>query len=132
VAAETDGGLTDQRSGPLAVHATYLDSLGMRELHGHLDLMLLAVLQSGPLHGYALISELARRSDQAFQVPEGSVYPALQRLERHGWVESQWSNGRRRRRTYALTAAGERHLAKATHEWRRFSARLNCVLEVTA
>ncbi len=102
------------------------------ELHGHLDLMLLAVLKDGPLHGYALITELARRSDQAFQVPEGSVYPALQRLERRGYVQSQWSDSGRRRRTYALTAVGQRQLATGTRDWWQFSARLNCVLGVTA
>lgn len=102
------------------------------DLHGHLDLMLLAILADNPSHGYALISELARRSDDAFQVPEGSVYPALQRLERHGWVQSQWTDGGRRRRTYALTSAGQRQLATATRDWRQFSLRLNCVLGVTA
>jgi PadR family transcriptional regulator, regulatory protein PadR len=103
-----------------------------QDLHGHLDLMVLAVLRGGPMHGYGLITELARRSNEAFQVPEGSLYPALQRLENKGWVSSEWSDTGRRRRTYALTAAGERQLAAAAGEWRQFSARLNCLLEVTA
>lgn len=99
-------------------------------LRGHLDALLLAVLTEGPRHGYALISELARRSDGAFQVPEGSVYPALQRLERRGLITSEWTDTGRRRRTYALTAAGRRALAAATREWRTFSAQLDRVLGV--
>ncbi len=100
-------------------------------LHGHLDMLLLAVLRDGPLHGYALISELARRSDSAFQVPEGSAYPALQRLEKRGLVSSAWTDGGRRRRTYSLTTAGHRALSTSTKQWRVFSGQLNRVLGVT-
>ncbi len=101
-------------------------------LHGHLDLLLLAVLRDGPLHGYALISELSRRSDQAFLIPEGSAYPALKRLEQRGLVSSAWSDEGRRRRTYSLTAAGHQALRTSTQRWQLFSGQLNRVLGVTA
>jgi PadR family transcriptional regulator, regulatory protein PadR len=91
--------------------------LGM-DLRGHLDLLLLATLrQTGPVHGYALITALRDRSGGAFDLPEGTVYPALHRLERDGAVASAWDSGTaRKRRVYTLTPAGEMALAaKRTH-----------------
>jgi|SRR5690348_6676284 len=81
--------------------------LGM-DLRGHLDLLILATLRhAGPVHGYALISALRERSDGIFDLPEGTVYPALHRLEYDGLISSEWStDAPRRRRTYRLTAAG--------------------------
>ena len=75
-------------------------------MRGHLDGLVLAVLASGPSHGYGLIEALRDRSGGVFDLPEGSVYPALHRLERAGLVASGWSEvGGRRRRVYRLTAA---------------------------
>jgi PadR family transcriptional regulator len=91
--------------------------LGM-DLRGHLDLLLLATLRhTGPVHGYALITALRDRSDGAFDLPEGTVYPALHRLERDGSVASTWDTGApRKRRIYTLTPAGEAAFAvKQTH-----------------
>jgi len=93
------------------------------DLRGHLDLLLLATLaRGGPAHGYALITALRNRSDGAFDLPEGTVYPALHRLERDGWVASRWSDeGARRRRVYELTDAGEAALSAKRREWRAFA-----------
>ena len=62
----------------------------MSDVHGHLDTMLLAILGSGPMHGYAVVQELKGRSGGTFDLPEGSVYPALHRLERNGLLRSRW------------------------------------------
>jgi PadR family transcriptional regulator PadR len=94
------------------------------DLRGHLDLLLLAVLeQRGALHGYALITALRDGSDGVFDLPEGTVYPALHRLERDGLVASDWSaDGKRRRREYVLTPDGRAALAVRRTEWTRFAA----------
>lgn len=91
-------------------------------LHGHLDALLLAVLESGALHGYAIIEELRARSGGVLSLPTGTIYPALRRLERAGFVESEWStvNGRERR-TYRLTGPGQRALAGERTSWGEFS-----------
>src|SRR6266498_4358876 len=91
-------------------------------LKGHLDMLLLAAVQAGPAHGYALAETLRARSDGAFDLPEGTLYPALHRLERAGLLSSRWSEvGGRRRRVYQLTAKGHRALAKRHGEWREFA-----------
>ncbi len=91
-------------------------------LKGHLDLLLLAVLENGPAHGYAIIDTLRRRSEGTFDLPEGTIYPALHRLEESGWLSSQWSEeAGRRRRVYALTHKGRQVLAKRQQEWRQFA-----------
>lgn len=93
------------------------------ELRGHLDLMLLGTLrQIGPAHGYALITGLRERSGGTFDLPEGTVYPALHRLERDGLVVSEWdTSAPRRRRVYQLTSAGQAALAVKRREWRIFA-----------
>jgi DNA-binding PadR family transcriptional regulator len=99
-------------------------------LKGHLDLILLATLCSGAAHGYAVIEELNRRSGGTFELPEGTVYPALHRLERNGLLESRWSEeSGRRRRVYAVTADGREALKRHREEWRRFSEGVNAVLQ---
>ena len=93
------------------------------ELKGHLDGLILSVLARGPLHGYAVIEALRDRSGGVFDLPEGSVYPALHRLERAGLVASGWSEvGGRRRRVYSLTVSGRRAAEERRSEWRSFSA----------
>ncbi|GAA1998435.1 helix-turn-helix transcriptional regulator [Catenulispora subtropica] len=92
-------------------------------MRGHLDGLVLAVLTAGPAHGYGLIEALRERSDGFFDLPEGSVYPALHRLERAGLVASGWSEaGGRRRRVYSLTTTGRRAAQERQSEWRSFSA----------
>jgi PadR family transcriptional regulator PadR len=91
-------------------------------LKGHLDLLLLAVLAGGPAHGYAIIEALRQRSGGTFDLPEGTIYPALHRLEASGLLASVWSEvGGRRRRIYRLTSRGEQALASRQQEWQQFS-----------
>ncbi len=98
-------------------------------LKGHLDALLLAVLSRGPLHGYAVIEELGRRSDGALALPEGTVYPALHRLEAAGLLSSAWSkDSGRRRRVYELTRRGQRELGLRRGDWREFSRAVEAVL----
>ncbi len=98
-------------------------------LRGHLEGLLLAVLRDEPGHGYALTQRLAVRSGGELTVPEGSLYPALQRLERRGLVTSKWdrSDGRRRR-VYRIAAAGRRQASAAARDWQRFSTAVDRVL----
>jgi PadR family transcriptional regulator PadR len=102
-------------------------------LRGHLDRLLLAVLAEAPGHGYELSRRLTAHSGGAFDVNEGSLYPALHRLERARLVESAWSTSDgRRRRVYRLTAAGRRATRESQREWRTFSAAVERVLGATA
>jgi PadR family transcriptional regulator PadR len=99
-------------------------------LKGHLELLLLAALQDRPAHGYAIAETLRARSAGTFDLPEGTLYPALHRLERAGLMSSRWSevNGRRRR-VYQLTAKGSRALARQQGEWRDFARAVRAVVE---
>jgi len=99
-------------------------------LKGHLDAMLLAVLEPGPLHGYAVIDALRTRSGGRFDLPTGTIYPALHRLERARLVKSTWSvvSGRRRR-SYQLTQAGKRALTDERHQWREFVTGVSSLLD---
>jgi DNA-binding PadR family transcriptional regulator len=99
-------------------------------LRGHLDGLLLSVLADGPRHGYAVIELLRTRSAGVLDLPTGTVYPALRRLERQGWADCDWDepDGLRRRRTYRITEAGHRHLRERRVEWRVFSAAIERVL----
>jgi PadR family transcriptional regulator len=99
-------------------------------LKGHLDGMLLAVLEREPLHGYAVIDALREGSGERFDLPTGTVYPALHRLERAGLVKSTWSvvSGRRRR-SYELTTAGRRALVDERRGWREFATGVSSLLE---
>lgn len=99
-------------------------------LKGHLDGILLAVLEPGPLHGYAIMEALRVRSGGHVDLPTGTVYPALHRLERAGLVAANWSQaGGRRRRVYDLTPAGTRALDAERSTWRDFSAAVSALLQ---
>lgn len=98
-------------------------------VRGHLDGMLLAVLEPGPLHGYAIITAVQRRSGGALDLRTGTVYPALNRLERLGLLTSSWeATGERRRRRYELTDAGRAGLAGERQAWREFTEAIGSVL----
>lgn len=99
-------------------------------LKGHLDLIVLAALSTGPAHGYAVIEAIRRRSGQAFDLPEGTIYPALHRLELAGLLSSRWvtAESGRRRRVYALTQRGHRALSEQSDVWRQFSAAIGNLL----
>lgn len=98
-------------------------------LKGHLDLLILAVLADGAKHGYAVIDDLKVRSASAFDLPEGTVYPALHRLEKAGFLSSDWSTASgRRRRTYQLTDRGHGALREKRRSWDEFTTAMNDVL----
>jgi len=98
-------------------------------LRGHLDAMILAVLEKEPLHGYAIIEALSLRSGGELDLPTGTVYPALRRLEAAGHLKSTWATASgRKRRTYTLSVGGRRALAKQRDEWQVFSAVVDGVL----
>ena len=103
--------------------------MNRERLKGNLDLLLLAVLAAGPGHGYAIISALRDRSGGTFDLPEGTVYPALHRLEDAGLLASSWAdvNGRRRR-VYGLTDRGAAALAAEQAEWRIFAVGVQAVV----
>ena len=97
---------------------------------GALEMMVLQTLQQQPLHGYALVQHIKRSSNQLLQVEEGSLYPALQRMLKAGWVKAQWgvSSSRRRVRTYELTASGKKHLAREVSSFERMLEGIRLVL----
>jgi transcriptional regulator len=98
-------------------------------LKGHLDALVLAAIEAEPAHGYAIIQRLRRRSDDVFKLPEGTVYPALHRLERDGLVKSRWTKASgRRRRVYRITRSGREGLAVRRLEWRTFAQAVEAVL----
>ena len=98
-------------------------------LKGHVDLLLLAAVLARPAHGYAVIEELRRRSDGAFDLPEGTVYPALHRLERRGLLASQWSEeSGRKRRIYAVTDRGKAALTQRRHDWSVYAQAVHAVV----
>jgi DNA-binding PadR family transcriptional regulator len=101
------------------------------QLKGHLDPLVLAVLEDGPRHGYGIIEQLRVRSDSVFDLPEGTVYPALHRLERAGLVTSgrESVNGRDRR-VYRLSRRGRAALGERRKDWVEFSAAVSTVLAV--
>ena len=102
-------------------------------LKGHLDMIVLAALSSSPAHGYAVIQEIRRRSGGEFELPEGTIYPALHRLEQAGLLSSRWteSGSGRRRRVYSLTRSGRRALADQRTVWQRFANAIGGLLGET-
>jgi PadR family transcriptional regulator PadR len=99
-------------------------------LKGHLDALLLAALEDGPRHGYAVKEVLREGSGGRFDLPTGTVYPALHRLEAAGLIAGSWSTvDGRRRRDYRLTPAGRRRLSGDRANWREFAAAVNALLE---
>lgn len=99
-------------------------------LKGHLDLLVLAVLAEGPMHGYAVIDKLRERSADAFDLPEGTVYPVLHRLAGAGLLASEWGEtAGRRRRTYRLTEDGRAALVEEHSQWQQFAEAVAAVLK---
>jgi PadR family transcriptional regulator PadR len=97
---------------------------------GTLDLLILKALSLGPQHGWAISERLHQVSRATLQVPQGSLYPALHRLERRGWITAEWqpSEHNRRAKYYSLTKAGQRQLRTETDEWRRLTAAVDLIL----
>ena len=102
-------------------------------LQGTLDMLVLKALSTGPMHGWGIAQRLRQMSDDVLQVQQGSLYPAVHRLERHGWVRSSWgpSENNRRARYYELTAAGRRRLTEEKENWERLAAAVFQVLRTT-
>jgi transcriptional regulator len=100
-------------------------------LQGTLDLLILKTLADAPLHGYALAQRIAQVSRALLQVPQGSLYPALHRLENRGWLEASWiaTDGGRDAKVYRLTRKGRRELEREIQDWQRLSAAIGFVLE---
>jgi len=100
-------------------------------LKGHLDLLLLSILAGGPAHGYAVIESLRSRSEGTFDLPEGTIYPALHRLEHQGLLKSNWSEDTgRRKRIYQLTPKGQEALNTRQDEWLTFSKAVNTIVGI--
>ena len=99
-------------------------------LHGALDALILKTLARGPNHGYAIAKYIEETTDDAVLVEEGSLYPALYRLERRAWVDTEWGTSElgRRAKLYRLTETGRRQLANETATWRRFSTGVSKML----
>jgi len=102
-------------------------------LQGTLDLLILRTLALGPMHGWAIARRIQQISDDLLRVQQGSLYPALHRLEHQGWITAEWgaSDNNRRARFYSLTRSGRRQLETEVDKWRRLSAGVNLVLERT-
>ena len=98
-------------------------------MKGHVDFLLLATLREGPLHGYGVVEKLRGASEGAFDLAEGTVYPALYRLEGGGLLSSKWTTaGGRRRRVYQLTKRGRTELDRERTEWKAFSNAVEAVV----
>ena len=99
-------------------------------LQGTLELLALKALSLGPMHGWGLAQRIEQMSQDVFRVSQGSLYPALQRMKRKGWIRSEWrvTENNRRARYYMLTPAGSRQLAREQESWARASQAVNRVL----
>jgi transcriptional regulator len=100
-------------------------------LQGTLDLLILKTLQAGATHGWDIAQRIRQLSREVLSVNQGSLYPALHRLEAQGWIASEWgsSDNNRRAKFYKLTAVGRRQLAAETESWERFSRAVSLILE---
>jgi PadR family transcriptional regulator PadR len=100
-------------------------------LHGTLDLLVLRTLSGGPMHGYTVARRIRDRSREVLLVEEGALYPALHRLERKGWIESEWglSENNRRAKFYQLTARGRKQMREELAGWERYVAAVTRVIQ---
>jgi transcriptional regulator len=100
-------------------------------LQGTLTLLVLKTLAAGPLHGYAITQRIQSASEDLLRVEEGSLYPALHRMEQEGWIKAEWgvSDTNRRARFYSLTAAGRKQLAQEEQNWSRLTNAVGLVLK---
>jgi transcriptional regulator len=100
-------------------------------LRGALEMLILHTLERGPMHGYAITESILNASDEVLDIDEGSMYPALYRMQNRGWIEAEWgrSENNRRAKFYALTGEGRAHLETASERWSRFSRAVERVME---
>jgi transcriptional regulator len=102
-------------------------------LQGTLDMLVLRALQLEAMHGWGITERIGQWSEQVLQLGQGSLYPALYRMERQGFIRSEWrvTDNNRRARYYSMTASGRRYLNDSLAQWRRVSRAINLVLDVT-
>jgi transcriptional regulator len=102
-------------------------------IQGTLDLLIMRTIALEPMHGWAIARRIQQISDELLRVQQGSLYPALHRLEHQGWITAEWgaSDNNRRARFYSLTRAGRKQLVAEVSKWERLSAGVNLVLERT-
>jgi transcriptional regulator len=102
-------------------------------VQGTLDLLILRVVALEPMHGWAIAQRIRQMSNEELRVGQGSLYPALHKLEQNGWIEAKWgeSENNRRAKYYSLTRAGRRGLDKETAEWERLSTAISLVVKPT-
>jgi PadR family transcriptional regulator, regulatory protein PadR len=102
-------------------------------LQGTLDMLILKALQLEPMHGFGLSQRLRQMSAEVFQVEMGSLYPALVRLEKQGWIKGEWgvSDANRKARYYSVTAAGKKQLEEEKNQWALLSSTINSMLKAT-
>lgn len=102
-------------------------------LQGTLDMLILKAVSLSPLHGYGVLLRIQQISNNAFQIPQGSLYPALYRLEHRAWISSVWgeSENNRKAKFYTLTPAGRKQLRSETQDWSRLSEAIASVLNAT-
>jgi PadR family transcriptional regulator PadR len=100
---------------------------------GTLDMLVLKALSLGPMHGYGIGRRIQQLAEEMLQVEEGTLYPALYRIERRGWIESEWgvSENNRRARFYRLTKSGRKQLAVEESQWEHLSVAINKVMQAT-
>lgn len=103
-------------------------------LQGTLDMLILKAVSLGPLHGYGVLLRIQQISDEQLKIQQGSLYPALYRLEHQGWIASEWgeSENSRKAKFYKLTAAGRRKLQSTTEKWNRMSLLIAGILRKTS
>lgn len=129
--------------GESSVSSVFLDNLGkvlkvemdkqLDLLQGTLDMLILKAISLSPLHGYGVLLRIQQISKQRLEIQQGSLYPALYRLEHRGWIKSEWgeSENNRRARYYQLTAAGKRRLQSEAERWNQMSALIAGILQTS-
>ena len=107
-----------------------MTTISKERLHGTLDALVLKTLGAGPRHGYAIARSIEEATDDVIQVEEGSLYPALYRMEKRGWIESDWGTSEtgRKAKLYRLTNTGRKQLRLETAEWTQFATAVSRVL----
>jgi PadR family transcriptional regulator, regulatory protein PadR len=122
------------RSDTLTVYITCVDNHSMGKpsdlVQGTLDLLILKTILLAPMHGWAIGKRIQQVSGEVLQVQQGSLYPALHRLEQQGWIEAEWAESEtgRQAKFYALTAAGRKQLEAETANWNRLSAAIDLIV----
>ena len=99
-------------------------------VQGTLDLLILKIIALEPMHGWAIAQRIRQMSDDVLQVGQSALYPALHKLEQHGWIQAEWkvSENNRRAKYYALTRAGRKELEKESQQWERLSAAISVIV----